>query len=72
MTEHPSVCLSIGELSDYWTEDVSPDDLERIEAHVFACRACTQLLADADRLRRSIGDVPRALAAFRPSSQTVC
>jgi len=66
MTEHFSACLSIGELSDYWTEDVSPDDLERIEAHVFACAACTQLLADADRLRRSIGDVARAggLQAF--------
>jgi len=59
MTARPGVCLSIGELSDYWTADVSPDDMERIEAHVFACRACTELLADVDRLRRSIGDVAR-------------
>ena len=35
MTARPGVCLSIGELSDYWTADVSPDDMERIEAHVF-------------------------------------
>jgi hypothetical protein len=59
MTARPDACLSIGELSDYWTADVSPDDVERIEAHVFACRACTDLLADADRLRRGIRDVAR-------------
>jgi hypothetical protein len=59
MTARPGVCLSIGELSDYWTADVSPDDMERIEAHVFACSACTELLADMDRLRRSIGEVAR-------------
>ena len=55
----PGVCLSIGELSDYWTADVSPDDMERIEAHVFACTACTELLAEADELRRSIRDLAR-------------
>jgi hypothetical protein len=59
VTARPGVCLSIGELSDYWTSDVSPDDMERIEAHVFACSACMELLADMDRLRRSIGDVAR-------------
>ena len=59
MTARPGVCLSIGELSDYWTADVSPDDMERIEAHVFACTACTELLAEADELRRSIRDLAR-------------
>ena len=59
MTAPSSACLSIGELSDYWTADVSPDEVERIEAHVFACRACTELLADAERLRRDIGEVAR-------------
>jgi hypothetical protein len=59
MTARPGVCLSTGELSDYWTADVSSDDMERIEAHVFACSACTELLADMDRLRRSIGEVAR-------------
>ena len=53
------VCLSIGELSDYWTADVSHDDMERIEGHVFSCSACTELLADVESLRRSIGDVAR-------------
>ena len=59
MTTRSTTCLSIGELSDYWTSDASPEDVERIEAHVFTCAACTDLLADADRLRRSIGDVVR-------------
>ncbi len=44
MTAHPGVCLSIGELSDYWTAHVSPDDMERIEAHVFAC-SCVHAVA---------------------------
>jgi hypothetical protein len=59
MTTRSSVCLSIGELSDYWTADASPDEIERIEAHVFTCAACTELLAEADRLQRSIGAVAR-------------
>ena len=59
MTASPGACLSIGELSDYWTTDISPDETERIETHVFECSACTQLLADADLLRRGIGDVAR-------------
>jgi hypothetical protein len=59
MTARPS-CLSIGELSEYWTSDVSAEDMARIEALVFACAACTELLENADHLRRSIGDVARA------------
>jgi hypothetical protein len=59
MTVRLNACLSIGELADYWTTDASPEDIERIEAHVFTCAACTELLADADRLRRSIGGVAR-------------
>lgn len=66
MTDRSSVCLTIGELSDYWTVDLSPDDVQRIEAHVFSCATCTQLLADTDRLRRSIGHAARSggLQAF--------
>jgi hypothetical protein len=66
MTARSSACLSIGELSDYWTADVSQEDVERIEAHVFSCAACTQLLAETDHLRRGIGEVARTggLQAF--------
>ena len=60
MTAPSSACLSVGELADYWTTDLSPDDVERIEAHVFTCAACTELLAEADQLRRRIGDVARS------------
>jgi len=60
MTTRSSACLSMGELSDYWTSDASPEDVERIETHVFTCGACTDLLAAADQLRRRVGDVVRA------------
>jgi hypothetical protein len=60
MTGTRSTCLSIGELSDYWTTDLPRDEVERIESHVFDCAACTELLAEADALRRSIGDVARS------------
>jgi hypothetical protein len=56
---HGTGCLSIGELSDYWTADLSAEDIERIEAHVFTCNVCTELLSEAEYLRRSIGEVAR-------------
>lgn len=66
MTTPADACLSLGELSDYWTADASQDQVERIEAHVFGCDACAELLEEADRLRRSIGAVARSgvLQAF--------
>lgn len=59
-------CLSIGELADYWTADARPEAIERIEAHVFTCSACAALLAEAEQMRRGIGDVARtgAVQAF--------
>jgi hypothetical protein len=60
MTTQATPCLSIGELSDYWTADIAPEEMERIEAHVFACAACTEVLAEAELLRRGIGNVARS------------
>ena len=56
----PESCLTIGELTDYWAPDLAQSDLDRIESHVFACAACAERLADAERLRRRIGDIVRA------------
>ena len=56
----PENCLTTGELADYWTPDVAEADLDRVESHVFACAACAARLADAERLRRRIGDIVRA------------
>ena len=53
MTEQP--CLGFGELTDYWTSDLLPDEEQRIEEHLFACARCARLLDDAERLRSGIG-----------------
>lgn len=55
MTATAGSCLSFGELADYWTADAPAEHVERIEAHVFECGACAELLAEAERLRRGIG-----------------
>jgi hypothetical protein len=59
MTEPPA-CLSIGELADYWTADVSSPDAERIETHVFECADCARRLEEADVLRRGIATAVRS------------
>ncbi|HEY6507804.1 MAG TPA: zf-HC2 domain-containing protein, partial [Vicinamibacterales bacterium] len=46
--------LSFGELADYWTSDLSPDEAQRLEAHVFACDHCARLLAQTEGLRTGI------------------
>lgn len=42
--------LSFSELAEYWTSDLSPDEAGRIEAHVFACDGCANLLAETERV----------------------
>ncbi len=53
-------CLSFGELSDYWTPDVSDADAARIESHVFECARCARLLEEAEQLRRGVGALAQA------------
>ena len=60
MTNTSAPCPSFGELSDYWTSDITPGDAERIEAHIFDCERCARMLAEADRLRDGIGTLARA------------
>ena len=58
MTEQRRECPSFAELADYWTADADVD-VHAIEAHVFDCTACAQLLAEAEELRRGIRLVTR-------------
>jgi hypothetical protein len=39
-------------LIDYWTRDVSPEQLDSVEIHLFACDACT---AEAERYAKIAG-----------------
>jgi len=52
--------LSFGELAEYWTSDLSPDEAGRIEAHVFDCESCAHLLAESETVRTGIGALAQA------------
>jgi hypothetical protein len=60
MTDTRTSCSSFGELADYWTSDVTPDDAALIETHVFDCERCARMLAGAERLRSGIGALARS------------
>ena len=60
MTATRTPCPSFGELADYWTSDITPDEAEQIETHVFDCERCARMLAEADRLRVGIRDLARS------------
>jgi len=60
MTDDRRSCLTFGELADYWTPDVSPDETERIEAHIFECERCARLLAEAEQVRSSISAIAKS------------
>jgi anti-sigma factor ChrR (cupin superfamily) len=55
VTTNLESCPSFGELADYWTSDIAAGEAERIETHVFECERCARLLAEAERLRGTIG-----------------
>src|SRR4029450_8912426 len=60
MNETRTPCPSFGELAVYWTSDITADDAEQIETHVFDCERCARMLAEADRLRAGIGRLARS------------
>lgn len=60
MNATPVTCPSFGELADYWTSDITTEDAEQIEAHIFDCERCARMLAEADRLRAGIGALAKA------------
>ena len=53
-------CPSFSDLAEYWTTDIAPADIERIERHIFECQRCARLLTEADQLRTAIGDLAQA------------
>ena len=53
-------CPSFSDLAEYWTTDIAPADIERIEGHIFECQRCARLLTEADQLRTAIGDLAQA------------
>ena len=60
MTTPARACLTFGELAEYWTPDAPRSEIEQIESHVFECAGCAARLADAERLRRRLGETVRA------------
>jgi hypothetical protein len=60
MTGDRRGCPTFGELADYWTPDVSPEETERIEAHVFECERCARLLAEAEQVRSGITEIAKS------------
>lgn len=60
MSATATPCPAFGDLADYWTSDITPDDADRIEAHIFECERCARMLAEADRLRAGIGALARS------------
>ena len=51
--------LSATDVADYWASDVSSDDVERVETHVFACGECARLLDGAREVVDRLRDVVR-------------
>lgn len=58
MTRACDRLLPLRDLVDYWFEELSPPDAERIEEHLFECDACGERL----RALAALGDGVRRLA----------
>lgn len=49
--------LSPEDVSDYWTPDAAPAEVERIETHMFACAGCAERLGAARAAIDGICDI---------------
>jgi hypothetical protein len=52
--------LSSAEIFDYWAGELEPEDVARIEEHVFACGPCANALADAEALAHGVRQLVRS------------
>ena len=51
--------IAFADVVDYWASDLTMEEEDRIEAHVFTCAACARELAAAEALARGIAAVTR-------------
>jgi hypothetical protein len=51
--------IAFADAVDYWTDELSDADVDRLEAHAFACASCARELAAAGALAGSIAVVAR-------------
>jgi hypothetical protein len=52
---HCDTRLSFEELTAYWADDLTPSELERIEAHLFGCESCTREAARVSSVVAALG-----------------
>ncbi len=71
MSDNASRCFTIGELADYWTPDLTPEEVASIEAHVFDCAACARLLGEARQVSQAIGALVRSGAYLGAATESV-
>ena len=55
-----SAPIAFADIVDYWSGDLAPAEVDRIDEHVFGCGECARELASADSLARGIAAIARA------------
>jgi hypothetical protein len=51
--------IAYADAADYWADELAPADVDRVEAHTFACADCARELAAAGALAGGIAAVAR-------------